>query len=533
MPIVAVGTLPDDEVGTESPVKAIVFTISRDAGLDNPLEVFYQITGTALNGSDYETLNTTGSVEIPAYSTSATVTVTPIDDTEVEDEESVDLTLIDDPYYDVNPMAEYAVGIILSDDVPPPVVGFGYATGVGAEYPLTSVTFPLIRSTFDPTPLTVFYTISGTATNGVDYVTLSGTATIPGNNNFVDITVTPIDDAEAEAVETVIVTLSEGSDYDVDPNSDFSSREVTITSDDLPAIVIDDDDPSTVFTDAGVHLAEGAQVGDRYALSLPALPSRPSGPTAPVTVTVSSSSPSDFRFAGGARWSPVLTRAILFRPGSNGSDNILNWNDSFILSLTGLEDNIAEGSETHQVIYTLTSADAAYNGLSVPTTPVTVYDSGVTITPVTQNVNEGFGAAYSVVLTAPPGLSLPNPAPEVITITMSAPGSPLGNVPATLTFTRATWNVPQVVFPTTSDDLVINPLPYQGVISHTVSSNITTLDSRYGGGGVNVTAPSVTITINDDEIGPPPLISGPQSPVGQNGGYVAPEAVPVLPETSG
>ncbi|HON08084.1 MAG TPA: Calx-beta domain-containing protein, partial [Verrucomicrobiota bacterium] len=56
-------------------------------------------------------------------------------------------------------------------------------------------------------PLTVYYSISGTASNGVDYKDLSGTVQIPAGKAYADIEVIPIDDNIAEGTETVIATL--------------------------------------------------------------------------------------------------------------------------------------------------------------------------------------------------------------------------------------------------------------------------------------------------------------------------------------
>ncbi|MGC4016593.1 MAG: Calx-beta domain-containing protein [Luteolibacter sp.] len=55
----------------------------------------------------------------------------------------------------------------------------------------------------------MLYTLSGMATNGTDYQTLSGTVTIPAGQTSATITVTPIDDYLQETGgETVILTLT-------------------------------------------------------------------------------------------------------------------------------------------------------------------------------------------------------------------------------------------------------------------------------------------------------------------------------------
>jgi hypothetical protein len=55
--------------------------------------------------------------------------------------------------------------------------------------------------------LTVYYRLSGTATNGVDYANLTGKVTILGGATSADIVVSPIDDSMHEGTETVIATL--------------------------------------------------------------------------------------------------------------------------------------------------------------------------------------------------------------------------------------------------------------------------------------------------------------------------------------
>jgi hypothetical protein len=66
------------------------FTITR-TNASGDLAVLYAITGTATNGSDYSTL--AASVIIPNGQTTATVTVTPINDSSIESSETVILTL--------------------------------------------------------------------------------------------------------------------------------------------------------------------------------------------------------------------------------------------------------------------------------------------------------------------------------------------------------------------------------------------------------------------------------------------------------
>ena len=92
-----------------------VFTISRTGVTTAALTVNYAISGTATNGVDYTTLGS--SVVIPAGSASATITVTPRDDSQVESTETVSLTLAASSSYTVNAAQSSAVVSILDNDV--------------------------------------------------------------------------------------------------------------------------------------------------------------------------------------------------------------------------------------------------------------------------------------------------------------------------------------------------------------------------------------------------------------------------------
>lgn len=63
--------------------------------------------------------------------------------------------------------------------------------------------------------LTVFYSVSGTATNGSDYKRLRGSAMIQATRTMVNVVVKPIDDTIAESDETVVLTLSPNAAYTI------------------------------------------------------------------------------------------------------------------------------------------------------------------------------------------------------------------------------------------------------------------------------------------------------------------------------
>lgn len=70
--------------------------------------------------------------------------------------------------------------------------------------------FTLHRSGDLQNPLTVQYTVSGTAENGTDYASLSGTAQFPAGESSVNLAIEPIADSQDEGAEKMIVTVDAG-----------------------------------------------------------------------------------------------------------------------------------------------------------------------------------------------------------------------------------------------------------------------------------------------------------------------------------
>jgi subtilase family serine protease len=109
------------------------------------------------------------------------------------------------------------------------------ATPSASEAGTAAGAFTLSRTGDTSEPLTVTYTIGGTAQPTADYVALSGVATFGINESQVTVPVTPIDDPFNEPGETVAVTVAAGAGYAV---GHPSQAVVTIVSEDLPADLV-------------------------------------------------------------------------------------------------------------------------------------------------------------------------------------------------------------------------------------------------------------------------------------------------------
>jgi hypothetical protein len=73
--------------------------------------------------------------------------------------------------------------------------------------------------------ITVYYTVGGTAQNGIDYSNLTGIVTIPANQNQAQIDIDPIADG-LKPNQTVILTLTQNPNYLIDPANDLATNTI-------------------------------------------------------------------------------------------------------------------------------------------------------------------------------------------------------------------------------------------------------------------------------------------------------------------
>src|SRR5262249_9770764 len=148
----------------------------------NPVVVSYYSAGTAtpqvdFTGlPDYNSVTNEGQVTIPAGQSWVEFAINPVADGVTEGTETAKIALLPPPGYAVrNP--NFAIVNVLDDSRPTVTIQAtdDYAFEEGS--PTDPATFRVTRAGMTSTALTVSYTIGGTATNGSDYVALSGTIT--------------------------------------------------------------------------------------------------------------------------------------------------------------------------------------------------------------------------------------------------------------------------------------------------------------------------------------------------------------------
>ncbi len=155
-----------------------------------------------------------------------------------------------------------------------PTVSLAATDAAAAEQGRDPGALSLTRNGPTNGPLSVNYTIAGTAANGVDYDRLSGTVTIPAKQTRATIVVRPMDDTVRDPSETVVVTLVPTSAYVL---GTARTATIAIADNDSPLpvlIVIPNNDfyyteygtPRRELEAAGVPVVVGA---GRRALSTP------------------------------------------------------------------------------------------------------------------------------------------------------------------------------------------------------------------------------------------------------------------------
>ncbi len=220
---------------TEDGTTNLVYTFTRSGVTTNPLTVNYTIGGTATLNTDYTRTGTNNTVTFAAGSSTATVTVNPTADTTVESDETVILTLASGTGYTVGTTTP-VTGTINNDDT---TVTLAVSPASVTEDGTTNLVYTFTRSGVTTNPLTVNYTIGGTATLNTDYTRTgtNNTVTFAAGSSTATVTVNPTADTIVESNETVILTLAAGTGYTIGTTTPVTG---TINNDDFSQLSIND-----------------------------------------------------------------------------------------------------------------------------------------------------------------------------------------------------------------------------------------------------------------------------------------------------
>jgi uncharacterized repeat protein (TIGR01451 family) len=270
---------------TEDGSADLVYTFTRTGDVTEPLTVSFLVGGSANLDSDYSQTgaltysSTAGSIVIPAGANSATLTIDPIVDSLPEPDETVTVTLASGAGY--QPVVNTAIGTITSDDSLVTVVASVDKVSERTPGFSTALTFTFRRTGSIQSPITLNYSLSGTATLNVDYSPHNfggslGVITIPGGASVAHIQFASRDDTIPEDNETIVVTVGESPGYQVEEPG-------------FATATIFDDDTVVSLNLTNVSVPEGDSTGLVYTVTR-----SPSGPQTATPVT--------FNLTGTAGW---------------------------------------------------------------------------------------------------------------------------------------------------------------------------------------------------------------------------------------
>ena len=132
-----------------------------------------------------------------------------------------------DSYFSFNPVPYTNVMTFFNVHQATPIMGI--SVGLNAIEPTNSNSgqvgnFTIFNEWYAATnDINVYFTISGTSENGVDYSNLTGVAVIPANQNSVQVNIEPIADG-LKPNQTVILSLGQNPDYLIDTGNDYETN---------------------------------------------------------------------------------------------------------------------------------------------------------------------------------------------------------------------------------------------------------------------------------------------------------------------
>ena len=235
---------------------------------------------------------------------------------------------------------------------------------------------------------------------------------------------------------------------------------------DVTATEVDDDPLGVEVSAASITVAEGDTASYTVALV--------TQPSADVTVTVGN--------RGDDTDLTASPTALTFTPAT--------WNTPQTVTVAAAQDD--DGVDGMAAFtHTATSDDVGYDAIAIAAVAATEVDDdpiGVEVSAASVSVSEGGTASYTVVLATQPTAAV------TIAVARRGPAddADLTAGPATLTFTPATWNTPQMVTVTAAHD--DDSLNGSAIITHAAVSD----DAGYDA----IAIAEVTATETDDDLAP-------------------------------
>jgi Calx-beta domain/RTX calcium-binding nonapeptide repeat (4 copies) len=241
-------------------------------------------------------------------------------------------------------------------------------------------------------------------------------------------------------------------------SSDANYNGIAINS--VTTNITDNDNAGVTITQSGGstnNTEEGAT--DTYEIVLT------SQPTSDVTIAINN----------GTQTGTSLTTVIF---------TSANWNTPQTVTVSAVNDNVAEGNHSGTISHTATSSDANYNSIAINSVTANITDNDtadLVVSSISGNTSEnGVTANFTVVLTSQPTAD--------VTVNLANFNSQEGTVPASITFNANNWNQAQTITVTGVDDNIDD-----GDITYNIQTSVISSDTIYA-----AIAPKNVIVTNID-----------------------------------
>lgn len=199
-----------DATASEANLDPASITFTR-SGRSGDLTVRYSVGGSAVANADYSPLS--GSLVISDGQSSASLVISPLQDSEIEGTETVLVTLLADPAYTLGSPSSATISMLDDDGLALPSVSVTASASSVTEGPSASVVLTLERTGDTTNALPVTLSVTGDAGYGTDYSDFALNQSIPAGSATLSIPVAIADDGVAENTESLIVTVLPTSNY--------------------------------------------------------------------------------------------------------------------------------------------------------------------------------------------------------------------------------------------------------------------------------------------------------------------------------
>ncbi|MCY3562576.1 MAG: hypothetical protein OXH26_01440 [bacterium] len=483
----------DPTAVSEGSSQTLLLSLGRQPDTGETLTATLSFSGTATRGTDY-TLACTGTsitctnLNDPAQtatvafaalaSRTATITVSALEDDDHPETENLNIgiagvavTGFSGGTTSTDNAGAISITSVEPADVEASIATAAYSAGEAAADRSVDVAVSLSKGA-PAGGLTVSYTVGGTATAGSDYTTLGGTVAFTAGATTANIAVAVLNDNIDDDAETIIITLTDGTSYDLG-----SAKTTTVT------IADDDAAPTQVALSVSPSSITESATG--------------TGRTVTVTATVQ----------GSTRFGTAKTVAVTAAKTSGTVG---------VGSIAGFNITIAAGAASGQATVTVVpEADSVDETDAVITFSGTL--SAVTVASTTLNVTDDDGAPGSIELSVSPTAVAEGDGATQVTVTATILGSTRFGTAKTVTVSVAGSGTPGVVgfAPVSSFSLTINANQASGTAMFTLTptNNSTYQNSEtitVSGVLSGVTVSSATLDLTDDDL-PPPVASFTQS----------------------